>query len=186
MRGDHPTEARARFPAASRGAASLLLLLLVLLGGVSCASSDEQLSEEMQAQRNQALAPVSPADIARYPAGSPERTVLTIWRALQFHDLATATSLLSPPPPRELVPAVEGYLLGPAAELTATAKPRVTGVRREGNEAVTVLRVARRVEEGNRVITRVGAPVELTLERSEGRWVLPWRKALPQLGAALL
>lgn len=186
MRGDHPTEARARLPAALRGAASLLLLALLVLSAAGCASSDAELSEQMRAQRNQALSPVTPADIGRYPAGSPERTVLTIWRALQFHDLETATSLLFPAPPAGLVPAVEGYLLGPAAELTATAKPRVTGVRREGDDAVTVLRVVRRVDEGNRVVARVGAPVELTLERRAGRWVLPWRTALPQLGAALL
>lgn len=183
MTGDRPTEARGA--TGPRGLATLALVAL-LLGAAGCASSDEDLRADMRAQRNQALYPLSPADLARHPSGSPQRTLLEAWRALQFRDVTTTISLLTPKPPRRTVRIVEDYLLGPGAELTATAQPLIRGARVRGDRAEVTVQVERRVEESNRVVSRLGPAIELSLERRAGEWMLPYRKLVPQLRAALL
>lgn len=63
--------------------------------GASCAATDDELRQELKAERDEELSIVSRQDLARLAPDSPQRAAMAFWRAMQFRDAKAAVALLT-------------------------------------------------------------------------------------------
>lgn len=78
---------------------------------------------------------VSDEQVRAQPAGSPQRTLLAFWQAVQFQDVNEVRSLLAPALARQYRGARLARLLTDATAGFA-ALPEIRGVRRDGDDAI--------------------------------------------------
>jgi hypothetical protein len=91
--------------------------------GASCAASDDELRQELKAERDEELSLVSKQDLARLAPDSPQRAVMAFWRAIQLRHAKAARALLTRRRTRPQLPKAEPFLVGQAGVGTATSEP---------------------------------------------------------------
>jgi hypothetical protein len=156
--------------AASTSRLKLILpavLGLLLAGG--CASTEADLRRELAAERDEGLNIVSREEVARWPPASPQRAIFRGWRALQFHDAATALSLIDPQPSPSTRPETEETIVGFAAAAVAT-KPRIVKVTRDGRRARALIELVGKQRHGDQTVQRVRSRLEVQLVRVASDW----------------
>jgi hypothetical protein len=114
---------------------------------------------------------VTKRQLARYPADSPERTVLLWWRALQFNSPELASRYYSPD--LKLTPAEleEQLKLGPDF-LDLKAGLRLIDVEEKGSSATILALRDRVLQYPNKRLDRVRVPMAFNLRRESGEWRL--------------
>jgi hypothetical protein len=164
---------------------SAALLAVLALAAPGCASSDEDLHRELLAERLETMTIVTRAELNSQPAGSPERAILVLWRAVQFRNPEEALAHISPQPDRKELKSFEDFLVGTGAEAAATTKPRIVDVKQSGSHAEVRVEFIRHRKVGDQVRSHVTG--ELTAELLRGRtgWLLLWRKASDRLPDAI-
>ena len=114
---------------------------------------------------------VTREQLARYPAGSPERTVLLWWRALQFNSPELAARYYSRDLKLTTADLEEQLKLGPDF-LDLKAGLRMVGTDESGDTA-TILALRRRVlQYPNGRADEVRVPMAFNLRREGGEWKL--------------
>lgn len=151
------------------------LTLALLLSSAGCAGDGEEaLPRAARTATQPAQLPenklVSERDVARHPGGSPERTVLRWWRAMQYGDPATAA---------ELYRAAAGITardvqddLSQVAGFFRRTYPRIQETSRAGSRAIVYLVAETASEDKRGKPVQVTRPVALPLVRSSGQWRL--------------
>jgi len=115
----------------TRRAIILALAVGVVATGAGCGGND---------RTRQFDDPVVPAAaVDRYPAGSPARSLLETWRALQFNVPTTLAANFSPP--LELNAARNAAIAGVSRIASGLGTPRVLSVRQRGDHAVVAVRI---------------------------------------------
>jgi hypothetical protein len=163
---------------------SVLLLAMALAGilpCISCATTDTELKRELAAERNEELSIVSRGDLDAHPADSPQRTILTLWRAIQFRDAQGAIALFTPPPTKSQRSGVESFLVGSAAVTAATSTPRFVNVDRTRSRATVVVQSVERKKVGSGVTTSVEPPLRFALARRPSGWKIRWLRLVSRL-----
>jgi hypothetical protein len=176
---------RRRAPSTRTTPVAALLVVLVASSIVGCASSDQDLQRELSAERNQAVNVVAPEEVGAQPAGSPERAVMELWRAVQFSDAGRALDLIAPPRNEPVSRLAERYLIGTAA-LTASAKPDRVRAAIRGSRATALIRVRQRQLQGDRVTSPSIGTFRLELVRMRGDWRVRFTPEVTGLLGALL
>lgn len=165
--------------ATSKALVSVTLTAGALLTG--CASTDRELRRELTDERNEGLTIVSRADIAAQPPGSPGRTAMLLWRAVQFRDAKGAVSLLTPEPTGDALASVEEYIAGGGAVIAQERTPEIIDVQRNGRRAVMEVDLQRTRKLANHVTTETSGGLKLDFIRTESGWKLRWREAIRQV-----
>jgi hypothetical protein len=162
-----------------------LILLVAALAGAGCASSDEDLRRELLAERLEHYSILTREEVYGQPAGSPGRTILVLWRAVQFRDAQRALALVSPPPRRDQVAEFEGFIVGAGASTAATTKPVVLEATQDGRRAEVLLEFQHRRKVGDRIKTSATGRLRVLLTRGREGWRVLWRPAADKLLAAV-
>ena len=164
--------------------AAVTIMLTASALGAGCASTDAELRRELSKERNEALTPVSRADIGAQPAGSPQRAVLLLWRAIQFRDAKSVVPVLEPRPGPRLLSPVEEFVVGGGAVIAQSMTPRILESAGNSARASVVVELVRTESTTDEPSTRTTRPLKLSLVRVGSDWKLRWRAALRQLIAA--
>jgi hypothetical protein len=167
---------------------SKAILCAALSGGAllaGCASTDEELRRELRVERTEGLSIVSRADLAAQPPNSPGRTVMVLWRAVQYRDAKGAIALMAPPPPRDSLAAFEKFVGGGGALIAESRTPVVVDVNETGGSARAIVELLHTRRVSNQVTTASTGRLELDLVETESGWKVRWRSALPQLVQAV-
>lgn len=151
-----------------------LALFAAALTGAGCASTDDELRRALKAERDEELSLVSRQDLARFSPGSPERAVMTLWRAIQFRDAKAAVALLVPRPTGPQLPKVESFLAGQAARGAVTSKLVPKRTTRSGDRAVAHVEIVGRKKVGTRVTASVTGQLRFDLIREASGWKVRW------------
>lgn len=149
-------------------------LVVAALTGASCAATDDELRQELKAERDEELSIVSRQDLARLAPDSPERAAMTLWRAIQFRDAKGAVALLTPRPTRPQLPKVESFLMGQAGVGTTTSEPVRARTTQSGSRAVTLLEIVRRKKVGTLVKSSITGQLRFDLTRETSLWKVRW------------
>jgi hypothetical protein len=116
---------------------------------------------------------VTAEDIHRYPEGSPVRTVLQWWRALQFGNAELAARYYSPKlglTPRKLEQAL---VVGPGGRiLGVTAGLRVVDVEKWGRRATVLAFLTKEFRYPNGRTDKTSSTASFNVVRQGGRWFL--------------
>jgi hypothetical protein len=155
--------------------AALSCAALLALVVSACGSTDEDLRRAVVAERQDTLNTVSRDAVHGQPPRSPERAVMTLWRALQFQDAKTAVSMLSPQPSRSELPDFETIVLDVGLSYTAAVKPRILAVRRTGTHATVRLELTRMEREGTAPVRRVTGSLDVSVVRRSSGWKIQYR-----------
>jgi hypothetical protein len=116
---------------------------------------------------------VTAADIQRWPAGSPEQTLMIWWRAIQYNDLTDYLNLLSGPvflqrthdnKARTELPPVSGSLV--------RSKPEITNVEITGTTATVITQIATREPVGTTAFVVNRSPQAFAMVKDQGVWRL--------------
>ena len=143
--------------------------LLLVAGVTQVACGDLGAGEETD--RVDQLQLVRKQDIARYPVGSPERTFLEWWRALQFRSGAGAAPHYAASldlTPREL----QRQLDGDVGVLGLDARPRVVDVIRADDRATLLALFTAAARNPNGRADKTRQPRSFQMVRESGGWKL--------------
>jgi hypothetical protein len=163
----------------SKALVSVTLTAGALLTG--CASTDRELRRELIDERNEGLTIVSRAHIAAQPPGSPGRTAMLLWRAVQFRDAKGAVALLTPEPTGHTLASVEEYIAGGGAVIAQERMPEIIDVHRNGRRAVMDVDLQRTRKLANHATTETSGRLRLDFIRTGSGWKLRWREAIRQV-----
>jgi hypothetical protein len=114
---------------------------------------------------------VTKQQLARYPADSPEHTVLAWWRALQFNSPELASRYYSRDLKLTTAKLEEQLKLGPDF-LDLKAGLRLVDVDEKGSSATVLALRDRVLQYPNKRIDRVRVPMAFNLRREAGHWRL--------------
>jgi hypothetical protein len=114
---------------------------------------------------------VTKAELARYPADSPERTVLAWWRALQFNSPNLATRYYSPRLKLTTDDLAAQLKAGPDF-LDLKAGLRIVDVVTNGTSATVLAFRTRVLQHPNGRTDKVRVPQAVSLRRESGAWRL--------------
>lgn len=166
-----------------RRRAAILAVLAVAAPG--CASSDEDLHRELLAERMETMTIVTRAELNSEPPGSPSRTILRLWRAVQFRNPDDALAHVSPQPSRKELRSFEDFIVAQGGDAALTTKPRILGVKQSGSRAEVVVEFIRNRRVGDQVRSRVTGQLTAELVRGRTGWLVLWRKAADVLPDAI-
>jgi hypothetical protein len=161
------------------------LLAVLALAAPGCASSDEDLHRELQAERLETLTIITRAELSRQPQGSPARAILVLWRAVQFRDPETALAQVSPQPTPKQLEGFEAFIIGRGAQTAATTKPRILDVKSSGRHAMVLTEFIRHRKVGDQVRSVVTGRLTVPLEHTNAGWLVLWRRVADDLPAAI-
>jgi hypothetical protein len=161
------------------------LLAVLALAAPGCATSDEELHRELLAERLETMTIVTRAELHSQPAGSPSRTVLRVWRAVQFRNPQDALAHVSPQPRQDEIKGFEDFIVSTGGDAAATTKPRILDVKQEGRRAQVLVEFVRNRKVGDQVRSRVTGRLTVQLMRSPAGWLVLWRKASDALPNAI-
>jgi hypothetical protein len=114
---------------------------------------------------------VTVKDIDRYPEGSPARTVLLWWRALQFDNAELAARYYSPK--LDLTPKrLEGALVAGPGILGLTADLRVVDVEKWGRRATVLAMLTKEFRHPNGRTDKTSVAASFNVVRQGERWFL--------------
>ncbi len=135
-----------------------VLALVALLLAQGCGDDDSSTgSTETQTSKSNLSLPVSNAQVQRYEAGSPQRTTLEWWRAVQLNDPELARMLYTDPP---TLPNLAGQFNFVAGQLDGTVK--IASVKKNGKQAAVAIGWKKPKAPPRRVTIQV--------EREDGSW----------------
>jgi type IV pilus biogenesis protein CpaD/CtpE len=157
------------------------LVALVALAASGCASNDRKLHRALLNERMETMTIITRAELSAQPAGSPARTVLALWRAVQFRDAEGALARVSPQPKPKQLTTFENFIVGIGAQAAAQIKPTVVSADTLGDRAVVVVNAVRNKKVGDQVRRTVQGRVRVELVRSATGWRVLWQKAAPQV-----
>ena len=116
---------------------------------------------------------LTPADISRTPAGSPQRALITWWRDVQFSNQIGYLDFLAPPiAARELRSNVAGLYLAILSGQLQPAKPQIVGMTAHANLVTIYSSVISHQPIGTQLYVTTSRPQAFTLARVDGRWRL--------------
>jgi hypothetical protein len=112
-------------------------------------------------------------DVARYPTGSPARTLFEWWRSAQFADPSGYRDSFVPAVRTELVADKHALdALGYFSGAIRDARPRVLGVVARNDRATIYAMVEYHQPVGTKRYITSTVPRAFTLRRMSGRWLL--------------
>jgi hypothetical protein len=152
----------------------------VAVAAALVASGCGELGEDWRGLRLEPPHRVGPADVARLPAGSPERAFAEWYAAVQRRDAVAAVARFAGSA-KITEPALAAYWkrLPPPR----SASMRITDVERRGRAATVFVMLTTRYVAPNGRAVEFRAPRAATLVRSDGAWRLPGSWFLLSLGA---
>lgn len=116
---------------------------------------------------------LTPREVAAAPSGSPQRALVTWWRAAQFADRPGFLRALAPAVRRTFERRARlDHDLIVFGEFIRLARPHVERVRREGPRAILATTVAFRTPTGGSQFLTSKRAATFILVRSHGRWRL--------------
>jgi hypothetical protein len=163
----------------------MALLAVLALTAPGCATSDKELHRELLAERLETMTIVTRADLAEQPKGSPARTVLLLWRAVQFRNPEDALPRVSPQPTKRQLQGLYAFIVGDGAQAASTIKPRIVGAKRLADRASVTIELIRHKKVGDQVRSAVAGRLDVPLERTDTGWVVLWRQVVDDLLAAM-
>jgi hypothetical protein len=161
--------------------AAVTCAALLALAASSCGSTDEDLRRAVLAEREEILNTLSREEVHAQPLQSPQRAVMSLWRALQFQDPKTAISLLTPQPSRSELPDFEAITLQVGLSYTAKVKPKILDVRRSDKRARVRLELTRREREGTEPVRRVTGSLDVPLVQVGSGWRIEYEPIIERL-----
>jgi hypothetical protein len=165
--------------------ARAVLLAMLALGAPGCAMSDEDLHRELLAERTETLLIVTPAELKDQPPGSPGRTLLRLWRAVQFRNPPDVLSRLSPSPSPTQAATIASFILAGAAK-APMLKPRILESQTSGDRASVLVEFVRGRKVGDQLDPFVTGRLPVELRHTKSGWLVLWRKAVKGLPEAIL
>jgi hypothetical protein len=146
---------------------TLLAVAAVLVGGCG---SGSKLPQQLPGRAEQLLTQM---DVNRYPRGSPQRALLSWWRAMQFADQSNYVDSYVLPVRRLLQadPRMPQVLAALSGQLR-TVRPLVRGAELRANRATIYTKVAYRTPVGSQRYVTSLVPKAFTLVLRQGRWRL--------------
>jgi hypothetical protein len=116
---------------------------------------------------------ITPAEISRQPANSPQRALLSWWRSVQYNDLDGYVKALAAPlrSQREQGDAARDDLALASGELIRS-QPKIDNVQEADGEATIFTRIESRQPVGATRFTTSSSPQAFTLVREGDEWKL--------------
>jgi hypothetical protein len=170
-------------PAEMKQRAALLAVLALAAPG--CATTDEDLHRELLAERLETLTIVTRAELARQPEGSPSRTILALWRAVQYRNPQAALARVAPQPTPEQLKRFESSIVATGAQAASTTKPRILDSKVSGKRATVLIEFIRHRKIGDQVRSVVAGRLPVKLVHTKAGWLVLWRKAADDLPEAM-
>jgi hypothetical protein len=161
------------------------LVAILALAAPGCASNDKELHRQLVAERLEPLKIVTRAEIDAQPPGSPARTVLVLWRAVQFRDGEGAIRHISPQPNPQQRASFEDFIAGPGAQVAGPTKPRLLSTSVHGRRAEVLVDLVSYKKVGDKVRPIVVGRLRAQLARSGSGWVVLWRESFDAIAKAL-
>jgi hypothetical protein len=161
------------------------LVAILALAAPGCASTDKKLHRALLAERVETMTIVTRAELDAQPAGSPQRTVLSLWRAVQFRDAEGALERVSPRPNPDQLKTFEDFIVDIGANAAGVTKPRIVRATQTGRDASVVVEFVRHKKVGDQIRTAVTGTLNVQLVHTRDGWLVLWRKAADQIAGAI-
>jgi hypothetical protein len=114
---------------------------------------------------------VTPAQLQRLPADSPQAALMRWWRSIQYNDFGGYADALSAPLRRQREQGDSGRSnLALASGELIRSQPKVTGSQESGGKATVYTRIESRQPVGASRFTTSSTPQAFTLVREGGEW----------------
>lgn len=166
-----------------RLAAALVAMLALAVPG--CASNDKELHRALLAERMETLTIITRAELRAQPPGSPQRAVLSLWRAVQFRDAEGALARVSPKPGAKQLKSFENFIVDIGGNAASVTKPTIVRTTRNGRHATVVVEFVRNKKVGDQTRASVTGRLDAQLLRTRAGWLVLWRKAADQIVGAI-
>jgi hypothetical protein len=166
-----------------RLAAALVALVALVASG--CASNDKELHRALLAERMETLTIITRAELHAQPAGSPQRAVLSLWRAVQFRDAEGALARVSPKPDAKQRKGFEDFIVDIGGNAASVTKPTIVRTKTDGRHATVVVEFVRNKKVGDQTRATVTGRLDAQLVRTRAGWLVLWRKAADRIVGAI-
>jgi len=145
------------------------VLVAVALGATACGAGGSAAPET----RGPAEQLLTQADVDRYSAGSPARTLLSWWRNAQFANLTAFLNGFEPELRERLVESGRaGDALIYFSGTIVNARPTILSVLRDGGNATVYTRIVYRQPVGTKRFIVYSVPRAFAMTRQRGGWLL--------------